>query len=203
MTIRLAAYTGKDTIPHLPVLARLCTVVFREWPHLYDGDGSYDAGHLRSLADSARAMLVMAYDGAEPIGGSTCLPLQDATHNVQAPFIARGWSPARFFYLAESVVLPRWRGHGTGRAFFAMREAHAIKVSHCDFACFCTIVRPEQHPSRPSHVRSLEDFRRHQGYSSVQGLHCSMSWREIGMTGESELTLQFWVKSLTGAPLTP
>jgi len=30
-----------------------------------------------------------------------------------------------------------------------------------------------------------------------------MSWQEIGMMGDSDLTLQFWVKSLTGAPLTP
>jgi hypothetical protein len=203
MTIRLAAYTGKNTRPHLPVLAHLCTVVFREWPNLYDGDGSYDAGHLRSLGDSARAMLVMAYGGAEPVGASTCLPLQDATHNVQAPFIARGWSPARFFYLAESVMLPQWRGHGTGSTFFDIREAHGIAASHCDFACFCTIVRPAKHPARPSHARSLNDFWRRQGYSPVPGLRCSMSWQEIGGMGDSELTLQFWVKSLTGAPLTP
>jgi hypothetical protein len=201
MAISISAYTGKDTVPHLPVLARLCTLVFREWPHLYDGDGSYDAGHLRSLAVSSGTMLLVAYDGAEPIGASTCLPLQDATQNVQAPFGARGWSLSNFFYLAESVILPSYRGHGTGLAFFAMREAHAIRVSDCDFACFCTVVRSQGHPARPFGARSLDGFRRRQGYSPVPDLYCNMSWREVGGTSDSELTLQFWVKSLTGKAL--
>jgi hypothetical protein len=201
MAIGVSAYTGKDAMPHLPVLARLCTVVFREWPHLYDGDGSYDADHLRSLADSAGTMLLVAYDGAEPIGASTCLPLQDATHNVQAPFRTRGWPLSNFFYLAESVILPPYRGRGTGATFFAMRETHAIRISNCDFACFCTIVRPQGHPAYGSSTRSLEGFWRRQGYLPVSGLFCHMMWREIGGTSDSELTLQFWVKSLTGNTL--
>jgi GNAT superfamily N-acetyltransferase len=200
MAISVSAYTGKDAVPHLPVLARLCTVVFREWPHLYDGDGLYDAGHLRSLADSSGTMLLIAYDGAEPIGASTCLPLQDATRNVQAPFSARGWSLSSFFYLAESVMLPSYRGRGTGAAFFAMREAHAIRVANCDFACFCTVVRPPGRRADPV-TRPLNGFWRRQGYSPVSDLHCKMSWREIGGTSDSELTLQFWVKSLTGTTL--
>ncbi len=161
------------------------------------------SSHLRSLADSPRTMLILAYDSAEPIGASTCLPLQDATHNVQAPFHARGWSPANFFYLAESVILPPYRGRGTGAAFFAMREAHARMVSNCDFACFCTVVRPQGHPARPSDTRPLDEFWRRQGYSPVPDLYCNMSWREIGAMNDSELTLQFWVKSLTGKPLAP
>ena len=200
MAISISAYTGKDAVPHLPVLARLCTVVFREWPHLYDGDGSYDAGHLRSLADSSGTMLLVAYDGAEPIGASTCLPLQDATQNVQAPFSARGWSLSSFFYLAELVMLASYRGRGIGAAFFAMREAHANRVSNCDFACFCTVVRPPGHQADPG-TRSLDGFWRRQGYSPASGLHCNMSWREIGGTSDSELALQFWVKSLTGKAL--
>ena len=79
MAISISAYTGKDAVSHLTTLARLCTVAFREWPHLYDGDGSYDAIHLRSLADSPGTVLLIAYDGAEPIGASSGLPLQDAT----------------------------------------------------------------------------------------------------------------------------
>jgi GNAT superfamily N-acetyltransferase len=200
MTITLATYTGRSAVPHLPVLARLCTVVFREWPHLYDGDGLYDSSHLRSLADSPGSMLILAFDGADPIGASSCLPLQDATDNVRAPFSARGLSPARFFYLAESVILPPYRGRGTGAAFFAMREAHARRVSNADFACFCTVVRPQRHPARPSDTRPLDGFWRRQGYSPVPEFRCKMSWREIGAVNDSVQTLQFWIKSLTGRP---
>src|SRR4051812_47522910 len=46
IVLRLATFIGRDMDPVLPDLARLCTTVFRDWPHLYDGDGSYDVDHL-------------------------------------------------------------------------------------------------------------------------------------------------------------
>jgi integrase len=49
MTMRLSTFIGREMTPLLPDLARLCTIVFREWPYLYEGDGSYDADHLRDI----------------------------------------------------------------------------------------------------------------------------------------------------------
>ncbi|MFL5279581.1 MAG: GNAT family N-acetyltransferase, partial [Rhodopila sp.] len=72
-----------------------------------------------------QSVLIMAYDGDTPVGASTGLPLADATGNVQAPFLVRGWPLPSFFYFAESVLLPPYRGRGVGATFFAPREAHA------------------------------------------------------------------------------
>src|SRR5690349_21560886 len=124
MTIRLATFTGRSVVPMLPDLAQLCTVVFRDWPHLYDGDGQYDVDHLQALAASPQSGLIMALDGETPVGAATCLPVMDATANFQAPFQERRWPADRFFYLAESVLLPAYRGRGIGAAFFDLREAH-------------------------------------------------------------------------------
>jgi GNAT superfamily N-acetyltransferase len=200
MTLRLSTYVGGDMVPLLPDLARLCTIVFREWPHLYEGDGSYDQEHLSALAASPRVALVVAYDGEQPIGMSTCLPLEDATPGVQAPFLARGWPLDRFFYFAESVLLPDWRGQGIGAAFFATREAHARAVSDCAVTCFCTIQRPPTDPARPTQVRALDGFWRGLGYAPIPGLQCVMTWREIGRTEDSDVTLLFWAKSLRPSP---
>jgi GNAT superfamily N-acetyltransferase len=199
--LRLATLIGRDMTPLLPDLARLCTVVFRDWPHLYEGDGRYDTEHLEALAASPRSALIIAYDGGMPVGASTCLPLEGAMANYQAPFLARGWPLERFFYLAESVLLPAYRGQGIGEAFFARREAHIRAASTCDFACFCTIQRPEDHPLRPPATTSLDAFWRRRGYVPVPGLHCTMRWKEIGQAGASDMTMQFWSKSLTGAVL--
>lgn len=200
--VSVEAFTGEAISPRPRVLARLCTTVFGAWPNLYDGDGSYDAGHLRTLADSPGAMLLIAYDGDIAVGASTCLPLADATEDVRAPFIARGWSPPRFFYLAESVLLPRYRGHGVGKTFFALRENHARAVSDCDFSCFCAIQRPRDHPARPAGFVPLDAFWRRQGYEAVPDMRCQMAWREVGQMQDSPVTLGFWMKSLTGAELT-
>jgi GNAT superfamily N-acetyltransferase len=168
---------------------------------LYDGDGRYDPDHLRRLAASAQSVLIIAYDGDEPVGASTGLPLADATENVQAPFLTRGWPLSPFFYFAESVLLPPYRGRGVGATFFARREAHAQLVAACDFACYCTVQRSGDHPSRPVDAKSLNAFWRRHGYTPVPDLRCTMTWREIGQAADSELSLLFWIKALTGRPL--
>jgi GNAT superfamily N-acetyltransferase len=201
MTLRLATFIGRNVVPVLPDLARLCTVVFRDWPHLYDGDGRYDVDHLQALAASPRSGLIMAFDGETPVGAATCLPIMDATANFRAPFRARGWPADRFFYLAESVLLPSYRGQGVGAAFFALREAHICAVSSCDFACFYAIERPADHPCRPAAATSLDTFWRRRGYAPVPGFQCTMRWKEIGRTFESDFTLQLWAKSLTRVAL--
>src|SRR5690349_4451071 len=201
MKLRLATLTGRNVVPLLPDLARLCTVVFRDWPHLYDGDGSYDADHLQALAASPRSALIVAFDGETPVGASTCLPLIDATANIRAPFLARAWTVERFFYLAESVLLPAYRGHGIGAAFFVLREAHIRAVSICDFACFCAIERPDDHPRRPAAAAPLDAFWRRRDYAPVPDFRCTMRWKEIDQAAESEMILQIWIKSLTGAAL--
>jgi hypothetical protein len=117
MALQLLKFPGPDVAPVLADLAQLCTVVFRDWPHLYDGDGGYDPDHLQALAASPRSAVIMAYDGDMPVGAATCLPLEDAAASYQEPFRARTWPVDRCFYLAEAVLLPEYRGQGVGAAF--------------------------------------------------------------------------------------
>ena len=201
MTLRLATLTGRKVAPLLPDFARLCTEVFREWPHLYDGDGRYDPEHLGALAVSPRSALIVAHDGETLVGASTCLPMTDTASEYLAPFLAHGWPADRFFYLAESVPRPAYRGQGIGAAFFALREAHIRAVSACDFACFYTTTRPDDHPSRPATVASLDAFWRRRGYAPVPDFPCTIRWKEIGQDDESDLAMQVWVKSLSGVEL--
>jgi hypothetical protein len=198
MAIRSVAFTGDAIAPQLPVLAGLCSTVFREWPHLYDGDGRYDVAHLRTLTDSPNAMVLVAYDGDVPIGASTCLPLADAAENVRSPCLAHGWPLQRFFYFAESVVLRAYRRRGIGGQFLALREAHAHAVPGCAFCCFCTVQRPPDHPDRPGDAVPLDTFWRAQGYHPVPNLTCMMKWQEIGHAIDQDVSLTFWIKSLTG-----
>jgi GNAT superfamily N-acetyltransferase len=194
MMLRFSTFVGRDTIPLLPELARLCTVVFREWPHLYDGDGLYDQAHLRALAESPRSALIIAYDGDVAVGASTCLPLEDATEDVRAPFQERGWKLSRWFYFAESVLLPAYRGRGASKVFLSTKEQHVRTVSCCDRICFCTMLGSESYPSSHAGTNPLDAFWRRQGYKPCPGLRCTMSWRKIGESADSDISLLFWVK---------
>jgi GNAT superfamily N-acetyltransferase len=193
--------TGADVPPFIPALARLRIAVFRDWPYLYEGDRSYEEGYLRIYAESPRAAVVLALDGAEVVGASTCLPLTDETENVRAPFRAAGIAADRVFYFGESILLRPYRGTGAGVRFFEAREAHARRVSTCDIAAFCAVQRPPDHPAKPADAVPLDGFWRRRGFTPAPSLTCEMRWTEVGAAEETPHRLAFWLKSLTGAPL--
>ena len=201
MPVGVETLTGAAVPAVIPDLAALRVQVFRAWPYLYDGSTAYEEEYLRIYLRSARSALVVARQGDRIVGAATCLPLSDETANVQAPFLARGWDVGDFFYFGESVLLPELRGQGVGVAFFAAREAHARAVSACRYACFCGVVRPDQHPAHPPGFVKLDGFWTRRGYTRRPDLTCEMAWTEIGQVAETAKTLVFWLKSLTGAPL--
>jgi GNAT superfamily N-acetyltransferase len=199
--LRIETMTGPALLPLLPDLARLRIDVFRAWPYLYEGDEAYEQRYMRTYAESGRAAVIVAFDGARPVGASTCLPLTDEPEAIQAPFKAQGIDPARVFYFGESVLRREYRGQGAGVAFFRAREAHALAASACDFTAFCAVNRRDDDPRRPADAAPLDSFWRKRGYTRYPAMFCVMKWREIGREEESENRLTFWLKSVRGAPL--
>lgn len=201
--VLLTTCTGEAITAVIPALAALRCEVFRTWPYLYDGDEAYERRYLQIYARSAKAAVIVARDGADVVGASTCLPLADETEAVRAPFIGRGIDPSRVFYFGESVLRTSYRGQGLGVGFFDAREAHARAVSDCDFASFASVVRPPGDPARPPDWQPLDAFWTRRGYARRPDLICHMAWKDLGEAGETEKPLMFWMKSLTGAPLPP
>ena len=98
-------------------------------------------------------------------------------------------------YLGESVLDAAYRGRGIGLAFFEHREAHAARLGlrHC---VFCAVQRDPGDPRRPPDDVPLDAFWRKRGYAPIDGCTTTLSWREIGETGESPKPMQFWRKTL-------
>lgn len=199
--LRIETFSGADLAGMLPALARLRMAVFRDWPYLYDGDLGYEAEYLAEFAQARTAGLVVAFDGDVPVGCSTCLQLTEGDAAVRVPFEARGIDPGRVFYFGESVLLPGYRGRGVGVAFFDAREAHARAVSDCDYAAFCAVMRPDDHPLRPAGAVPLDGFWRRRGFVPYPDLVCRMAWKQVDTAGEVENRLSFWLKALRGADL--
>ena len=200
--LRIEVVAGPALTPHIPALARLRQVVFRDWPYLYDGRAEYEARYLETYAACPRAALVVAWDGADPVGLATCLPLLDETPNVVQPFRAAGLDPAAWFYFGESVLLRPYRGQGAGVAFFRAREAQA-RAAGFRHAAFCAVVRPAGHPARPADAVPLDGFWRNRGYRLRPGLTCTMRWLDLGDAAESAHTMQFWTKDLNAKEAPP
>jgi GNAT superfamily N-acetyltransferase len=201
MSIRVEFFTGPALRPLLPALADLRMTVFRDWPYLYEGDAANEREYLAEFAASTGAGLAVAFDGDRAVGCSSCLPLADESENVLAPFRARGWDPGRFFYFGESVLLPACRGQGIGVAFFRLREAHARAAPDADYACFCAVQRPADHPRRPAGAVPLDAFWRKRGFTFYPDLACDMTWKQVDGPEAVTNRMAFWLKPLRGAKL--
>src|SRR5690606_33465145 len=189
--LRTLALRGAAIGPHLQDVARLRIAVFREFPYLYDGDPDYEARYLQVYVDAKDSLCVLAFDGARVVGASTALPLADEDAGFQQPFLDRGIPVASVFYLAESVVLPGYRGRGLGHRFFDAREAHARALGRFEWTAFAAVDRAPDDPRRPAGVRGNEAFWGRRGYARHPGMTMRLAWRELGEAAESEKPLTF------------
>lgn len=193
--VEVRSLTGAALDAALDDVARLRIAVFRDWPYLYDGSLDYERRYLESYRASETAVVVGAFDGARLIGAATGTPLEDHAEDFAAPFAGTGLPLATVFYCAESVLLPAYRGHGLGHAFFDAREAHARALGR-SFSAFCAVMRPADHPLRPAGYRPLDGFWRKRGYELMPGVVARFRWTDLGDGEQTEKPLQFWGRAL-------
>ncbi len=194
--ITLRTVSGDALRSSLDDLARLRITVFREWPYLYDGDEAYERRYLARYANARGAAVVLALDDGRVVGASTCLPLAEEEEEISAPFRQAQWDIETVFYFGESVLLPPYRGRGIGVAFFAEREAWALRFPRIVWSTFCAVERDPADPRRPASYRPLDSFWRKRGYEKSPDLACTIAWREVDGTEEVPHRLTFWLKRL-------
>lgn len=193
MIVRLL--TRSELSARLDDLARLRISVFRDWPYLYDGDMAYERTYLRPYLDSPGAVVAGAFDGPDLIGAATAAPMEDHAADFAEPLARTGLELSDIYYCAESVLLPGYRGRGIGHRFFDLREAKAREMGRGHVA-FCAVIRPDDHPARPSGYRPLDGFWKARGYAPMPGVHARFHWRDLGEADETAKPLQFWIKRI-------
>ncbi len=195
-SIEILPIRGPDIAPYLDDLAALRIRVFRDFPYLYDGDRDYERQYLQTCIDSPHSLAVLVRSGSDIVGASTCVPLSDEDAAFRQPFEYAGIDTGDVFYLAESVLLPEFRGRGIGRRFFDQREAHARSLGNFRYTAFCAVERPAYHPRRPTNYRPLDPFWQSRGYREQPHLQAHFPWRDLDDAEETEKTLTFWLREL-------
>ncbi|MDB5415536.1 MAG: acetyltransferase [Rubritepida sp.] len=196
MSLAIETVTGEALLPHVPALSRLRATVFAEWPYLYQAKPDDEGRYLQHFIGETGAAIILARDGAETVGAATCQPMLTAHAPVRDAFTAAGRDLATHCYFGESVLLPRYRGQGTGVAFFAAREAHARSLG-LRFAAFCGVVRNVNDPRRPADYTPLDAFWRKRGYTHHPEISAVFRWRELEEEQETPHSLSFWIRELT------
>jgi GNAT superfamily N-acetyltransferase len=195
--VTLLCCCGDEISPYLDAAARLRIEVFRAYPYLYEGTIAYEREYLEHYIECPESIFVCAIVGEEVVGVSTALPLIAADKAFQQPFLDAAIAIEEIYYLGESVLLPQHRGSGIGHAFFDQREAQAKKLGYKN-TTFCSVIRPDDHPSKPQSYRSNETFWQKRGYQR-NGLHASFEWQEVNAIAVSSHAMEFWSKR-GGAP---
>jgi GNAT superfamily N-acetyltransferase len=188
--------SGSAIAPYVPDLARLRIEVFREYPYLYDGDEAYERKYLQTYLDAPRSLAVLVYDGAQLIGASTGLPMQDETAEFQRPFVEHGYDVGKVFYCGESVLRQAYRGRGIYKHLFQARERHAAGLGGIELCTFCGVRRPPDHPLCPAGHVPLDAIWQRFGYTEHPELETRYVWKDIDAAEPSAKTMRFWVKRL-------
>lgn len=193
--IRTEIYTYPHVATHMPSLSSLRMTVFRAWPYLYDGSIPSEVDTLSGFAASKTAALIIASDGATPVGASTAVHMTEEDDHITQPFRDAGIDLARICYFGESVLLDAYRGQGIGVRFFELREAHARSIPGVDTTMFCAVERPADHPLKPQNAVPLDTFWTNRGYTRTT-FTCAMTWKQVDTPDKVENTLRYWSKSL-------
>lgn len=193
--VEVRTLQGADLEAQLDAVARLRIAVFRDWPYLYDGTLDYERAYLQTYRDNPGALLVGAFDDGVLVGASTSTRMEDHAEEFAAPFRALDIPLTSILYGAESVLLPAYRGQGTGHRFFDLREAHARALGRSHVA-FCSVIRPDSHRLRPAEYRSNDAFWLGRGYAPLPGVMAEFAWRDLGDSSDTMKPLQFWMRAL-------
>jgi len=194
--IKIRAFTGNGIKTYIPSIASLRIEVFKEYPVLYVGDTEYESRYLKKFTQCKEAIAILIFDGNKIVGTSTGLPLEDESPDIQKPFLEHGLNPAEYFYFGESALLQPYRGRGLGHHFFDIRESHAKHLKRFKYTCFCTVIRPKNHPRKPTDDMSLEAFWKKRGYTEHPELKFDFSWKDMDDEKESPKPMVFWIRAL-------
>ncbi len=193
--IEIRRARGAEIVPFLGDLARLRIDLFRGYPYLYDGDPAYEERYLKTYADAAQSIVLLAFAGDVVVGASTGIALAAETAEVRAPFEAHGIDVASVFYCGESLIDPAHRGRGIYACFLAGRETFAREAGFATCA-FCAVDRGDAHPARPPGYRPLDKIWKRAGYERRTDLVTTYRWKDVGEDAETGKPMIFWLKAL-------
>lgn len=191
--MELIKLTGKDIKPYIKELAKLRMDIFREHPYLYDGNIQYEEEYLQNYSKHPSSLCVLLMDNNKIVGASTGMWLKHADEDFQTCFHQNNIPIDQIFYFGESIIYKPFRGKGAGRAFFNIREKHALSLG-VNITSFFGIERHPIQSCENKNCDTLQKFWKKLGYLPDSKLKINYQWKDIDQSEESCKPMRFWSK---------
>lgn len=187
---------GQAVIPYLLEIARLRITIFREYPYLYKGTEDIETKYLQAYAETSDGCVFVIRDGETVIGAVTGVPLSGEPAAFTAPFADGPYPLATIYYLGEILFLPGYRGQGLGTQLLKEFEDHVRSLGRYRYLACATIVRPEDHPLRPSAYHPIDGLLIRAGLIKHPELHVTLPWPDLD-GAITDNVMEFWMKELS------
>lgn len=192
--IQLQLFLENKAIPFIDDVARLRIETFREFPYLYEGNLTYEKSYLEKFCRAKNSLIVIAFDNKKVIGALTGLPLSEEESEIQEPWIEKGFDLSTIYYFNEALIEANYRNSGLGSKLFEIAEDWANK--HFEQFSLASVLRADDHPSKPKNYQGLDGFWNKLGYQKQKDLICNLEWKEIGENTETKKSMIFWKKQI-------
>ena len=193
--ISISILTGSQISQHIEAIAQLRIDIFKEYPYLYDGNLEYEIRYLKKFMDTPDSMIVILNNSAHIVGAITGLPLKYEDDIIKEPWLKQHKPLDKVYYFSEILIYSDYRGKGLGRELFEAAEATARDFSVYDCFSLATVIRADNHPSKPADYKALDNFWIHHGYHKDETLIFQIPWKEIDKADISSKPLLFWIKN--------
>jgi len=187
--------TGASAADSLNGLASLRLEIFREFPYLYEGLREDELRYLRLYVETPDAFVLTVTDSGKIVGAATGVPLCYEHRELIEPFAGTPYHVEEIYYVGELLYLPAYRKQGSGLRMVQQVEEYVRSRGKFRYLTCATVVRPDDHPSRPVNYVPIERFLNRTGFAPLSGVTTSFTWREtVGVSCSHPM--QFWIKVL-------
>jgi GNAT superfamily N-acetyltransferase len=193
-------YNGSDIQSQVNDVATARIEGFRDYPYLYQGNLNYEKKYLSGYCQEPNALLICVYDNQYLAAVATSIPLDSPSDIVAgAPKLFRtfGEDPQEYYYFAEIIVRPEYRGAGIAKEIYKLRMHHAASLGLRGL-CLAAVERSFDHPLRPKDYKLSQPVWQREGFIKTD-MTFVYTWPTIqtdGTVSDQENIMRFWTKKL-------
>lgn len=194
--LRIETFHGDEIVPYTQDIIKLCDMIYRQYPYLYNGDDAGYTSYLESYAQSKGSIICLAFDGKKAVGIAAGMPLVESREIYQEPLKKHGYDLSTLFYQGEFGLMPEYRSQGIEEAMYQKLENFAKESGKYKMIAFWEIESSAPPQQRPDDFIPKDPFWKRLGFIRFSELNFNIFWTNFNEKTESPHLAVYWLKKI-------